>query len=102
MKVPKTRKTYCPKCKKHTLHNVTESKQKTFGSAHPMSKGTRAQQRHLARFGNCGRFSRKPIKQRKMFGKKQTRKANLLFECTVCKKSHFCGESFRARKVEFT
>ena len=29
MKIPKERRTYCPSCKKHTLHEVFESKKKS-------------------------------------------------------------------------
>ena len=101
MKMPKTRKAFCPTCKKHTEHKVGESKQKTMGSAHPNSHGSRAQARHMARYGNHGSYSRPPIKRRKMYGKKQSKKTDLRFECTVCKKKQVIGSGWRAKKVEF-
>ncbi|MGL6297967.1 MAG: 50S ribosomal protein L44e, partial [Methanobacteriaceae archaeon] len=28
MKIPKEKRTYCPKCKKHTVHEVLEAKRR--------------------------------------------------------------------------
>jgi large subunit ribosomal protein L44e len=99
--IPKKRNKYCPKCKKHTEHAVEQTKNKTMGSAHPMSQGSRAQKRHMAASGNNGRYSRPPIGKRRMFGRKNSKKVDLRFKCGTCKKSHRISEGFRARKVEF-
>jgi large subunit ribosomal protein L44e len=57
MKIPKTRKTYCPKCKKHVEHKVTEAKKRTLGTAHPLSYGSRkrAKKRGVLGAGSKGR-----------------------------------------------
>lgn len=102
MKIPKTRNKYCPYCRKHTEHKISESKQKTFGTAHPLSRGTRSQKRYKARTGNKGRYSRPPIKKWKMTGKKQTKKIDLRYQCPVCKKIHTQSSGVRLRRLEFT
>ncbi|MBW2969429.1 50S ribosomal protein L44e [Candidatus Woesearchaeota archaeon] len=103
MKLPKIRKTYCPKCKKHTEHKVAEAKKRTMGSAHPMSYGgkKRAKRRGRMGKGSTGRYSRPAASKFKMTGKKQTKKIDLRYTCTVCKKSHTVGKAWRAKKVEF-
>lgn len=99
--IPKQRRTYCPHCKKHTLHKVEKAKLKTMGSAHPQSRGKRAQRRHMATYGNHGRYSMPPIGRRRMFGRKSSKKVDLRYACTVCNKQHIAGTSTRAKKVEF-
>ncbi len=101
MKLEKTRNRFCKKCKKHTEHRVLESKQRTFGTAHPQSHGSRAQARHKAMTGNTGRYSRPPIKNWGMTGAKQCKKTDLRFQCSVCKKSHTQRVGVRLRKIEF-
>ncbi|MDP2749662.1 MAG: 50S ribosomal protein L44e [Nanoarchaeota archaeon] len=102
MKLVKSKKRYCPKCKKHTDHKVQMSKQKTRSSVHPLSHGSnvRIRARGLRRgFGNLGRYS-KPSKP-KMTGKKQSKKTDLRYECKECKKMHIQSKGFRAKKIEF-
>ncbi|MBI4144549.1 50S ribosomal protein L44e [Candidatus Woesearchaeota archaeon] len=103
MKFPKTRKRYCRFCKKHTDHKLLESKKKTPGTAHPLSRGGkfRLRKRGLMKFGNRGRLSRRPVGQRSMTGKKQSKKIDLRYECSVCKKMSVRREGFRVKKVEF-
>ncbi len=102
MKIPKTRRTYCKFCKKHTEHKVAEAKRKTVGSVHTMSRGgkIRAKLRDRMGMGSQGKYS-KPPGGGKMKGKKQTKKIDLRFECKVCKKSHTQARGIRARKVEY-
>ena len=103
MKLPKTRRTYCPFCRKHTEHKVMESKRKTVGTAHPMSYGSklRAKMRGRLGRGNKGRYSKPPITKWKLAGKKQSKKTDLRYECTVCKKMHNQRQGFRAKRIEF-
>ena len=105
MKVPKEIKRLCTHCKKHTAHKVTLSKNKTMFSAHPMSHGGTARQhaKHRGKgigTGNCGRYSRPPIKNRKMMGKKQTKKTDFRYTCLTCKKISVQSAGLRAKKVE--
>lgn len=103
MKFARARNRHCPKCKKHTEHKVVEAKKKTPGSSHPLSRGgkVRVRLRGLMHMGNKGRLSRRPVGQRLMTGKKQSKKTDLRFECSVCKKMTSQQSGFRAKKVEF-
>lgn len=104
MKMPKATKRFCPYCKKHTEHKITQAKKKTPGSAHPMSHGSkkRARLRGAARgLGSRGRYSRPAVSKFKMTGKKITKKTDLRYECKVCKKTHGQRKGFRAKKIEF-
>jgi len=104
MKLPKTRKKYCPTCKKHTEHKIIEGKKKTRGSAHPLSWGSKVRIKgrgHLG-VGNHGKYSKPAITKWRMAGRKTSKKTDLRFQCGVCKKMHAAaGGGFRARKVEF-
>ena len=103
MKLPKTRRTYCPHCKKHIVHNLSEAKRKTPSSSHPMSYGgkLRARLRGRMHMGNRGRYSKGALSGWKMYGKKQSKKTDLRYECTTCKKMHSQSKGFRAKRVEF-
>ncbi|MBN2454831.1 50S ribosomal protein L44e [Candidatus Woesearchaeota archaeon] len=101
MKLKKTRKRYCPYCKKHTDHKVSQAKKK---NPSPMTYGSkvRARRRGKARgTGNRGRYSKPAISQFKMTGRKQTKKTDFRYQCTVCKKTHVQKKGFRAKKIEF-
>jgi large subunit ribosomal protein L44e len=101
MKVKKSKKRYCPYCKKHTEHKVTQNKKKSPSSLTYGSK-IRARRRGKARgYGNLGRYSKPAISKFKMTGKKQTKKTDFRYECTVCKKTHIQASGIRAKKVEF-
>ena len=104
MKVPKSRKRYCPFCKKHTEHKVVESKKRTPFTAHPLGYGNkkiRAKRRGRIGMGNNGRYSKPPLSRSKMYGKKSSKKTDFRFECSVCKKMHNQRAGFRAKKIEF-
>ncbi len=101
MKLPKTVNRYCPYCKKHTSHRVSLNKKRnprtmTYGSK------IRARRRGQARgIGNMGRYSKPAISKFKMTGKKASKKTDLRYECSECKKTHIQREGFRSRKIEF-
>ena len=100
MKLPKTRRTYCPTCKKHTEHKVFQVKKGKPSSLTYGSK-VRARARGKARgFGNLGRYSKPAVSKFKMTGKKQTKKTDLKFQCSECKKFHLQRKGFRAKRVE--
>jgi len=101
MKLPKLVNRYCPFCRKHTEHKVTQSKKKAPSS---LSRGSkyRARKRGLARgMGSMGRYSRPPVGSWKRSGKKKSKKTDLRYECKVCKKTHMQRKGIRAKKVEF-
>jgi len=101
MKFPKTTNRHCPYCKTHTSHKVALNKKKnprtmTYGSK------VRARRRGVARgIGNRGRYSKPAISKFKMTGKKSSKKVDLRYECSTCKKKHMKKQGFRAKKVEF-
>ncbi|MBN4049220.1 50S ribosomal protein L44e [archaeon AH-315-M20] len=101
MKLPKTTNRYCPYCKVHTQHRIALNKKK---SPRTMTYGSkvRAKRRGLARgIGNRGRYSKPAITKFKMTGKKMSKKVDLRYECSKCKKQHMKSKGFRAKKVEF-
>merc|ERR1711902_277025 len=75
--VPKTRKTFCKgtKCRKHTLHKVTQYK---AGKKATFAKGQRRYERKQQGFGGQTR----PIHHKKA---KTTKKIVLRMECSECK-----------------
>lgn len=103
MKIPKTRRTHCPFCRKHTVHKVTEAKRKTPFSAHPLSYGSkiRAKRRGRLSIGNKGKYSKPPISKWGMTGKKGSKKTDFRFQCTVCSKIHVQRYGIRVKRVEF-
>ena len=101
MKLPKIVNRYCPYCRKHTEHKVAQSKRKAPSA---MKKGSkkRARRRGAARGkGNLGRYSKPAISKWKMTGKKASKKTDLRYECSVCKKQHAQRHGVRSKKVEF-
>ncbi|CRG95272.1 60S ribosomal protein L44, putative [Plasmodium gallinaceum] len=78
--VPKTRKTYCSnKCKKHTLHKVSQYKK---GKERTSALGRRRYDMKQKGFGG----QTKPVFKKKA---KTTKKIVLKLECTKCKKKRF-------------
>jgi large subunit ribosomal protein L44e len=78
--VPKTRKTFCKgqKCRKHTLHKVSQYKQ---GKASLFAQGKRRYDRKQSGYGG----QTKPVFRKKA---KTTKKIALRLECTQCKYKH--------------
>ena len=100
MKVPKKKKKYCKKCKKHTEHAVSIAKKKNRGA---LKKGSieRRKKRGLDRgFGNKGRSSRGALTKWKRFNKKGSKKQDLRYKCSVCGKSSIPKKGTRAKKTE--
>ncbi|KAL1921515.1 60S ribosomal protein eL42 [Calcarisporiella thermophila] len=75
--IPKTRNTFCAgkKCKKHTLHKVTQYKK---GKKSDTPQGKRRFDRKQSGYGG----QTKPVFHKKA---KTTKKVVLRLECTVCK-----------------
>ncbi len=89
MKFPKTMNTYCPKCNKHTPHEVEVAKKRTRGV---MKQG---QRRYLGKLKGYGSFPRPQPDY-----EKATKKIDLRYKCTVCGKKHMRGRGWRAKKFE--
>ncbi len=101
MKIPKQTRRHCPKCGKHTEQKVTQNKARGRSSAHPLSAGStkRIRLRGERRgSGNLGRYSKPP--KPKMTGKKMTKKTDLRYTCSECKRVFTQKTGKRAKKVE--
>jgi len=101
MKFPKTRRTYCKFCKKHTEHKVALTKKKA-----PSTLKRGAKQRIKRRGknrgkGNLGKLSKGALTKWKRYNKKQAKKTDLRYECKECKKTHTQRKGFRVKRVEF-
>ncbi|MBS3176603.1 50S ribosomal protein L44e [Candidatus Woesearchaeota archaeon] len=100
MKIPKSIKRFCKKCKTHTEHKVSLSKKKPASSLSYGSK-VRARNRGKARgHGNKGRYSKQAVTKWKMTGKKATKKTDFRYECAKCKKISVQSQGLRAKRVE--
>lgn len=73
--MPKTKKSFCKKCKKHTPHKVTQYKK---GKESVFAQGRRRYDSKQKGFGG----QKKPIFRKKA---KTTRKIVLKLECQACK-----------------
>jgi len=92
MKFPKTIRTYCNHCRRHTEHTVKQVRKRGRSSAHPASASVK-------------RFARKtkgyrgfPRPQPSGDGK-PTKKVDLRLVCKVCGKMH-TKKGFRVKKFE--
>lgn len=76
--MPKTRNTFCKKCKKHTAQKVSQYK---AGKASLFVQGKRRYDRKQAGYGG----QTKPVFHKKA---KTTKKITLRMECSTCKTKH--------------
>tara|TARA_Y100000310_G_scaffold342614_1_gene446578 strand:- start:1714 stop:2031 length:318 start_codon:yes stop_codon:yes gene_type:complete len=99
LKIPKTRKTFCPKCKTQTEHTITIAKKRDRGTLKAGSLARLgARGRGKSGFGNHGSKSRKAISAFKRTGAKTSHKSDLRFKCSVCKKTQV-KSSIRSKKL---
>ncbi len=100
MKVPKTKKTFCPKCKAQTEQTVALAKKKERGT---LKRGSLsrlgARGRGMAGFGNHGSKSRGAISKWKRYGAKTSKKSDFRLTCKVCKKSQVKSSVVRSKKL---
>ena len=100
MKIPKAIKRFCKFCKKHTEQKVVQSKKKTPSSLSFGSK-YRARLRGRARgIGSHGKYSRPAISKFKRTGAKSSKKTDLRYTCSVCKKTSSQRVGIRTKKME--
>ncbi|RLG17690.1 50S ribosomal protein L44e [Nanoarchaeota archaeon] len=93
MKVPKTIKTYCKHCKKHTEHKVTQLKGSRRGV---LGKGRRKLKKLEKGYGGS---PYPKYEKASRVGVKVTKKAAFKLTCKVCGKS-VTREGIRLKKVE--
>jgi len=101
MKVPKSVKKLCTHCKKHTEQKVAQNKKRTASSLSQGSK-YRARKRGAARgVGSLGRYSKPAVTKFKRSGAKSTKKTDLRYTCSECKKTSMQSAGIRSKRVEF-
>jgi len=99
MKLPKKTNRFCPYCKKNT-----EQKIKIVGSGskkNSLSRGSKIRARLRGRnrgIGNLGRYSKPAVSKFKR-KTKTTKKAKILYICSVCNKGKDKCKGIRASKV---
>jgi len=96
MKMPKEVSMYCPKCKKHTKHKVTQVK--TGKKRGALKAGAR---RFDAKIKGYTGFPRPKPEKSKKWGVKLTKKVDLRYKCAVCGKMTACRKGFRIKKLDF-
>ena len=99
MKFPKKTMRYCPYCNKRTEQKIEEQ---SSGKPSTLKRGAkqRARLRGLNRgIGNKGRYSR--MRNQAKQKRKTTRKTEILYTCTVCKKSKDQKKGIRTSKIQF-
>lgn len=91
MDIPKTQMRFCPFCRKHTMHEIHKaSSSKVRGT---LAHGQRIMLRKMKGFGSFPRS--KPVGRAK-----PTKKLDLRYKCSECKKEHAIGKGFRIKKFE--
>ena len=99
MKKPKQTKTYCPKCKKHTLHTIVQTK---TGTPSGLKRGSKVRMKRRGKGigkGNLGSISRGAMSKWKRYGVKSSKRVNLKLTCSECKKTYLKIQP-RAKKIE--
>jgi large subunit ribosomal protein L44e len=93
MKIPKIQNRYCPICRKHTEHKIHR-----VGSGKQRRSLAAGQRRFMRKMKGFGSFPKSNPHDRA----KPTKKLDLRYECSVCKKQHTVGLGFRVKKFEMT
>ncbi len=102
MKVPRTKKRYCPYCKKHTVHKVNLAAASRQRGALKKGSIVRAMKRGRGvGTGNLGKWGSKPPVTRWKRKKKNIKKTNLTYTCEICKKTTVQRWGKRTGKVVF-
>ncbi|MDO9581068.1 MAG: hypothetical protein Q7J06_10990 [Bacteroidales bacterium] len=102
MKVPKTMKRYCLKCKKHTTQKVV-----IVSSGHQrgsLKRGSIARAKLRGRGkgkGNLGKWGSKKAASKFKMKVKNTKKTNLMYTCQTCKKSKNQLKGRRVKKIVY-
>lgn len=90
MNLPKTIKTFCPKCNSHNEHKLKHFK---AGAPRALAWGVRENVRkHKKGYGGKAEFTIKV--------KKQNKQPVFIAECSKCKKKHYFNIHKRMKRVE--
>jgi len=100
MKLPKTVNKYCPHCRKVTEHKVIIVK--NIKARTGLVWGARRARLGKKGIGNKGKYSKKPLSQRKRGNIKSSKGADIRLECNVCKKQTIWEIKGRHKKLELS
>lgn len=100
MKLPQKVRKYCPFCKAYTEHKVIIVK--TAKKRSGLVFGARRARIGKKGRGNKGKFSKRPISQRKRGTFKISKGIDIRLECQVCKREHIMRIKGRYKKVELS
>ncbi len=89
VKIPKSRRTHCPYCRKHTVHEIEQVKKR---KASELKWGQRQFRRVMSGYGGFPRALPS--------GEKPTKKISIRYRCKDCGKAH-TREGFRTKRLEF-
>ncbi len=99
MKIPKTTKRYCPYCKKRTEQKIKLVSTGAKRGALKRGSKQRARLRGKNRgIGNLGRWSKPAVSKFKRKAK-TNKKTNIMYTCSVCKKSKYQKKGKRTGKI---
>lgn len=98
MKIPKVTNRFCPYCNKKTEQKIKLVG--TGGKRGTLTRGSisRAKKRGLGTgIGNKGRWGSRPALSKHKRKSKTTKKPNIMYTCSVCKKSKYRDSSKNKR-----
>jgi len=99
MKIPKTVRKFCPTCQTHTEHKVIIVKMSKQRKG--LSWGARKAREEKKGKGNKGKYSKRPLAQRKRGVFKVAKGVDLRIECSQCKKQTIWHIEGRYKKIEY-
>ncbi|BFI73042.1 50S ribosomal protein L44 [Nanoarchaeota archaeon] len=100
MKIPKSINKYCPYCRKVTQHKVIIVK--SVKARTGLVWGARRAREGKKGIGNKGKYSKRPLSQRKRGIIKTSKGVDIRIECQVCKKQSIWNITGRYKKVEYS
>lgn len=101
MKLKEKTKRFCPYCKKHTIHKVSQLKPGAKRGSLKKGSLVRAKRRGLGKgYGNLGRYGSKPAVGKFKRTVKGSKKISLVFTCSECKKKHMSAIAKRVKRFE--
>ncbi len=100
MKLPKNVNKYCPYCRKVAEHKVIIVKTKKARTG--LVWGARRAREGKKGRGNKGKYSKRPLSQRKRGKIKTSSGVDIRLECNVCKKQSMWKITGRYKKVELS
>ncbi|OYT41490.1 50S ribosomal protein L44e [Candidatus Pacearchaeota archaeon ex4484_26] len=101
MKLKEKTRIYCPYCKKHTLHKVSQLKPGAKRGSLKKGSLLRAKRRGLGRgYGNLGKYGSRPAVGKFKRTIKSSKKVSLIFTCLECKKKHTGKIPKRIKRIE--